>query len=99
MSLTVEQIMDSHNEVAKMSAAIVYRPIKPKGEKNLGVLFPSGFLEIMQKCFGDPPFTLETKDIPILTGMAAAWTDDDNPFQRIIDKIEQYGGIEVWAEY
>lgn len=81
-----------------MSATILYRPGKPK-VKSLEVSTPSAFLEIMQKCFGDPPFTLRKENIPTLSGMAAAWTDENNPFQRIIDNIEKYGGIEVWAEY
>ena len=53
----------------------------------------------MAKCFGEPPFTLERKDIPILSGMRAAWADDTNPFGHIIELIEQYEGIDVWAEY
>ena len=82
-----------------MSATILYRPIKRNDGKSLGISAPSRFLEVMGKCFGDPPFTLEKKDIPILQGMAAACCDNPNSFESIIDKIENYGAIEVWAEY
>lgn len=83
-----------------MSATILWNPINPKRGESLEVAAPSRFLEIMGKCFGASPFTLERKSIPRLSGMAAAWEyDSNNPFQTIIEHIETYGVIEVWAEY
>lgn len=83
-----------------MSANILYRPVKPNNGKSLSVMAPSAFLETMGECFGDPPFILERKDVPILHGMAAAWSDkDNNPFEKLMEEIEKKDAIEVWAEY
>lgn len=83
-----------------MSASILYRPIEPDKDRSLGVSAPSSFLEIMGKCFGEGgPWLLRKADIPILQGMAAACNHNPNSFEKIIEHIETYGAIEVWAEY
>lgn len=83
-----------------MSASILYRPLADQRKCVDDVLAPSRFLGVMGKCFGNLPFTLGEGAIPTLSGMAATWDDDmHNPFERIIELIEKYGTIEVWAEY
>ncbi len=87
-----------------MSASIHFRTVKPP-EGRIDCGWPSAFLESMKRAFGsDAPWRLGAKDIPILTGMAATNTDmHANPYQALIDKIEQPDGsyveIEVWPEY
>ena len=83
-----------------MSASIYYQAVKPNKGANFNVSSPSSFLTTMGECFGDPPFILNGDDIPILSGMAATWSDkNNNPFEKLIEEIEKKDTIEVWAEY
>ena len=76
----------------------MYRPTA--GAKGLGVSAPSAFLAAMSNAFGTgAPYTLGEGSIPILRAMAAVYSHDDNPYQKLIDIIEKCSEIEVWSEY
>lgn len=84
-----------------MSASICYQPVDPK-PKTIGAWAPSHFMESMERANLGLPCTLKETDIPILRGMAATFSDHGdapNPYQEIIDAIEKYGAIEMWAEH
>ena len=109
-AMKLADIRDSKQDIDEMQKGgadsmiatnISWDPVTPKRGKTLVVVALSRFLEVMKKCFGETPITLGREDLPILTGMAAAWSDNkrDNPFETIIEKIEEHGAINIWAEY
>ena len=81
-----------------MSATIYWEPIK-SNPKSLGVGAPSAFIRTMEKAFGSDWRNLDEESIPILVGLAAAQDTDENPFQELIDLLDQYKSIRVWEEY
>jgi hypothetical protein len=84
-----------------MSASICYRPVDPK-PKTIGAYAPSSFMEAMERAGMQLPCTIGKGAIPVLSGMSATWgkgADSPNPYQNVIDAIEKYGDIELWAEY
>jgi len=84
-----------------MSASILYEPINPN-PKSIDAWAPSSFMETMQRANIALPCTLGPDNIPILMGMAAVFGDKGdapNPYQQLVDAINKYGKISVWAEY
>jgi len=81
-----------------MSANIYYRPVK-SGRHSVGAMAPSSFIKSIEKALGRFPLTLVDSDIPVLQGMSATQSEEDNPYNDLIKGIEKYGEIEVFAEY
>ena len=79
-----------------MSATIYWRPFN--NSKILeGIGAPSSFIEDMKKAFDRFPLKLTEDDIPTLKGMIAV--DDQGYYQQVLDLIEKYEEIELYAEY
>ena len=84
-----------------MSATICWRPVS-KNEKSLGVMAPSAFQEAMSQAGFPLPCDLSQTDIPVLRGMAAAFGRYDkrpNPYDEILELLNKYDGISLWAVY
>lgn len=81
-----------------VSATIHYRKTS-KTDPHLSVGSPSAFIEALERAFGSFPVELDESAIPVLKGMAAASTFSARDFQEVVDKIEQHGGIELYASY
>lgn len=86
-----------------MSANIYWRPVA-KNNKSLNVSAPSSFQEKMREAGLSLPCTIEQKHIDLIRGMAIAYgptnaKDGSNPFRHILDLLEHYDAIELWAEY
>ena len=82
-----------------MSANIYWRPVAPESSETLGVGAPSAFIEAMRKSFGSFPCSVSRNDIDKLSGMAAVYGSDNNPFQEIIDLLDHHEAIDLWAVY
>lgn len=82
-----------------MSASIMYRQVNPEKGQYLGVGSPQQFMRTMESGFGSFPCVLTEESIPILKGMAATVSDEDNVFEEIIELLQQIGSIELWPEY
>lgn len=82
-----------------MSASISWKPVKNVG-KGLDVGAPSAFVERMEKVFGSLPLELLRTDIPKLEVLALLYDNNDcKPYQELIDALDSYEKIEVWATY
>lgn len=84
-----------------MSASIYWKQVKPVKSHSLNVGAPSNFLEILEKVFGSRNPQLDESNIEALKGMAAVYNiyGGVNPYEELIEAIEQYKEIELWAEY
>lgn len=84
-----------------MSATICWRP-SAKNDKHLNVGAPSSFMEVMKNAGFGFPCAVTLSDVPVLRGMAAVYGRNDqnpNPFDELLDLVEKYGSIELWAVY
>ena len=85
-----------------MGATVYYRQIS-KRDEHLDVWCPSAFLNRLAEAFGVLPLKLTAKDIPVLRGMAVVHgrppVNFENPYSQVIEAIEQYGEIELHANY
>lgn len=83
-----------------MSASICWRPTD-NSRKHISVGAPSSFMQTMDRAGLRLPCTLGENELPTLRGMAATWSapENANPYQQIIDLIEQHGEIDLFAEY
>lgn len=84
-----------------MSASIYWRPVA-KSRKSVSTYTPSSFIESIRKAFGEFPVKLDTDSLPVLQGMAAVEQmpgNGENPYEQLVEAINQIGSIEVWAEY
>ncbi len=80
-----------------MSASILWRKINPEEGTSLDLMAPSHFMECMERAFGTTlPMLLDSKDIPVLRGLAAAKVSGAD---ELIAAIKDNDGIEVWAEF
>ena len=52
----------------------------------------------MEKCFGERPWTLTEKHLPILKGMQSAM-DEDEAFEKIVRSIEEAEAITINYSY
>ena len=83
-----------------MSANVFYRQVKPVKEKSLSCFAPSSFLKTMREVFGELPIQLDKSNIDVLHGMSLLCSDGGgNPYRELIDAINKYNLIEMWAEY
>ena len=84
-----------------MTASIKARPAKPKDAISIGCAAPSRFIEAVREVFGDFPVTLRPSDGCRLEAMAAVYGGDDehNPYQRLLELIDRWRDVEVWADY
>jgi hypothetical protein len=82
----------SQNRGAVMSATICYRPVLTK-RYYVPTMAPSSFMEAL----GELPRTFGAEDLPILR--VCARVGHREAFEHLIDAIEKYGAIELWAEY
>ena len=57
---------------------------------------PSAFIEVMERAFGFP-CELTRESIPVLEGIRAATQDE--AFKEVIEKIEEFEEIELYALY
>jgi len=84
-----------------VSANIYWRPVS-KNNKSLNVLAPSSFQERMREVGLCLPCTVRQGDASLLKGMAAGYgreKDRPNPFDQILELLEKYDEVELWAEY
>ena len=85
-----------------MGATIFYRVVE-RSNDSLSVSTPSSFVSAMERAFGSQPWKLDEKDLATLRGMEATTAtgslSEVNPFQQIINLIEDGKSIEVWPEY
>lgn len=83
-----------------MSANIYFRQVRPIDSESLSVYAPSSFIESMTEAFGVFPCILGANEVPVLKGMAALNRDGGgNPYSELIEAINKYGTVEVYAEY
>lgn len=82
-----------------MSASIMWEPLNPN-PKHFSVGAPSFFIESLKNADMELPRTFTEADVSVLKGMSAAsGRDENNPYQQMINAIEKYGEITVWAQY
>lgn len=81
-----------------MSNSIYWRQAKPTDCKHFPCETPSAFIVSIERAFGDLPRTFDCESIPTLAGMSATQPDTKNIYRRMIEAIDKYGAIEVWAQ-
>jgi hypothetical protein len=55
---------------------------------------------VLSKAFGDLPLLLTEDSVAKLEGMAATWSEDiENPYEKLIELINEHGAIQVAAHY
>ncbi|HEV3272485.1 MAG TPA: hypothetical protein VGZ93_09930 [Candidatus Methylacidiphilales bacterium] len=82
-----------------MSATIYWRPVA-KRMSYIDTDAPSSFIEALREAFGrDLPAKFAGEDIPVLKGMAAADRGQRKAYEGMIKAIEEFGIVELWAEY
>jgi hypothetical protein len=73
---------------------------EPPEAKKIDVPAPGLFSVHMTRAFGELPATLTEKDIKVLEGMAATWTDISiSPYVFLIQNIKRYKKIRVFMKY
>lgn len=83
-----------------MGANIYFHQMKPVDGQSISCHAPSSFIASMERAFGEFPCVLDSENVPVLKGMAAMSHDGGgNPYQEIIDAIDKYGTIKVYAEW
>lgn len=79
-----------------MSATIMWAPVEPGTSLEGGM---QSTREALERAKGHWPVTLGEQDIDLLGGMSAVERNRENPYERLIDLIMEFGPIKVWAEY
>ena len=84
-----------------MGATIHYRKTSKVDPHLKCVGAPSSFMESLTRAFGHFPCEVSDAHIPILQGMAALGSknEDDNPYLEVIELIEKIGSIELYASW
>jgi hypothetical protein len=85
-----------------MSATIYWRPGKQDNNKYLhNVSSASHFMSTLKNAgIGELPTRLSRHWIPTLNGMVAMCEDQEkNPYQELIDLLDKYDEIELYAQY
>jgi len=80
-----------------MSATIHYRKTAKSDPSLKTVNAPSVFIQHIERAFGGFPLELDAKDIPVLRGMAAI--QPDSGFDELIELIDKFGSIAIYASY
>ena len=73
------------------------RPVA-KGS-DIEVSSPSSFIESIKKAFDVFPVILNESHIPTLRGMASVRGHNKNEYDILLEYIEKFGTIEIYAEY
>lgn len=82
-----------------MSANIYFMPDVKKGTP-LNTPAPSSFIETLERAGYTLPYTFDDSDKKLLLGMACARErQEDNPYRQLIEAIDNFGRVRVWAEY
>lgn len=84
-----------------MSKTIFFRILEPTGEIQTST--PNQVISNIQKAFGSFPAKLRRENISVLRGLLIGTTssiqeEEDNEYYQIIQAIEKYGEIEIYAE-
>jgi len=84
-----------------MSATIHYRQTSKVDPYLKTCSAPSSFIESIEDAFHHFPCELEESDIGTLRGMASVYNslEEDNPYKELIDLIEKFGSIKIYASY
>lgn len=81
-----------------MSASILWEPLRPG--KSLGVNAPSLFMVALRYAFeADLPRVFSSSDVPVLRGMAAGMSHEAKAINKLIEAIDEFEQVRVWAEY
>lgn len=81
-----------------MSANIKFYPINMS--RDLPISCPSTFIEIINKAFHTFPLILTKQDIPKIEGIKAALsTNVEDDFALLMEAIDKYGSIKIFADY
>lgn len=82
-----------------MSATIYWRPVSKKERyfKNVGA--PSSFMSTLDRAFGRRAGKFTCMDLERLRGIAATYEGEENPWEEMIEAIEEFSEIEIWPEY
>lgn len=80
-----------------MSATIHYRKTSTVDPYLKCVGAPSSFIQTLERAFGHFPCELSETSISTLKGMSAM--TDNQAYEEIIDLIEKFGSIELYASY
>ena len=85
-----------------MSATILWEPYRaPKGE-SLWTMAPQNFMETLRHLGWEEGGNLGRKHLAALKALAYQFSDKDttkNPYAQLVDAIEKYDEVRVWAEY
>lgn len=79
-----------------MSVTILYHPVSD------GVIIDGGTssaFKALNETFGKFPIMLSDDDLPMLTGMAAVYHGEPNPFTQLMDAIDRYETIRVIVKH
>jgi hypothetical protein len=80
-----------------MSASIHYRNAS-KADPTLSVDAPSSFIEALEKAFGYLPIVLSSAHVGMLKGLAINGRGEHG-YDDLIEKIEKFGSVEVYASW
>jgi hypothetical protein len=81
-----------------MSANICWEPVSKK-VKRLSVGAPSRFMAVLDRLGVSLPGEVGVEHVEVLRGAAAVTDEESNPFQDLIDLIDLYDRVRLWAEY
>lgn len=81
-----------------MPAAIYWEPADAS-KARISCPAPSSFIDRMTKVFHGFPLTLSESDIPALKAMAVMYESKPNPYEELLDILEQHRSIRLWASY
>lgn len=79
-----------------MSANFYFEPVKPG--RSLEVSAPSSFRGALEEAFGELPLVLSGNDAATLRGMKAAKCEPE-AITQLMEAIDKYGSVRVWAVY
>lgn len=83
-----------------MTPSLYWKPLGDGIHLDVGGA-PSGFIHNMDKVFGAQPWTLSIADLSKLEVLANLFEGQarDNPYQTIIEAIDENGPVQVWPVY
>jgi hypothetical protein len=82
-----------------MSKSLHWEPVKYGGWINPGKTTASSIIRALEKAFHGFPLELGESDLPMLSAMAVAYgRDDPNPYEEIVQLIEQHEQIRLYQQ-
>lgn len=75
----------------------VYAITEPKRMDFLGTSFEAVRIAL-QEIFGAFPIRLESKDLPVIKGIAIAFAENGTAWKQIAESLGQYGKVELQIE-